>query len=158
MLMKRNRPRVVRNNRPQSEGQSHTHNNNNHHHHNNHRDHDDRARHHNRANLQQQHDKYLNLAREALSLSDRVLAESYFQHADHYLRLLNEQREHRAQMEAKREREAPQVQVEVQPILTETIQEDTKTEEAPIRKPHRRRVQHSAPTEQKTNTTNEHVG
>ena len=35
-------------------------------------------------------DKYNNLAREALSTGDKILSESYFQHADHFTRVLNE--------------------------------------------------------------------
>jgi len=34
-------------------------------------------------------EKYLTMARDALSDGDRVLAENYFQHADHYLRVIN---------------------------------------------------------------------
>ncbi len=34
-------------------------------------------------------DKYLGLARDALADGDRVMAENYFQHADHYLRIIN---------------------------------------------------------------------
>ncbi|VBB68963.1 hypothetical protein RIEGSTA812A_PEG_436 [invertebrate metagenome] len=33
-------------------------------------------------------DKYLALARDASSSGDRVLAENYFQHADHYYRVI----------------------------------------------------------------------
>jgi len=36
-------------------------------------------------------DKYNNLAREALSNGDKILSENYFQHADHFTRVLNEQ-------------------------------------------------------------------
>ena len=36
-------------------------------------------------------DKYINLAREALSSGDKILSESYFQYADHFTRILNEQ-------------------------------------------------------------------
>ena len=36
-------------------------------------------------------DKYNNLAREALSGGDKILSENYFQHADHFTRILNEQ-------------------------------------------------------------------
>ena len=35
-------------------------------------------------------DKYNNLAREALSGGDKILSENYFQHADHFTRILNE--------------------------------------------------------------------
>jgi len=36
-------------------------------------------------------EKYNNLAREALSVNDKILSENYFQHADHFTRILNEQ-------------------------------------------------------------------
>ena len=36
-------------------------------------------------------EKYNNLAREALSSGDKILSENYFQHADHFTRVLSEQ-------------------------------------------------------------------
>ena len=42
-----------------------------------------------RGNAQQLMDKYLLMARDATSAGDRVLAENYFQHADHYYRVVN---------------------------------------------------------------------
>ena len=36
-------------------------------------------------------EKYNNLAREALSSGDKILSENYFQHADHFMRILNDQ-------------------------------------------------------------------
>jgi hypothetical protein len=36
-------------------------------------------------------EKYNDLAREALSGGDKILSENYFQHADHFTRVLNEQ-------------------------------------------------------------------
>ena len=36
-------------------------------------------------------EKYNNLAREALSSGDKILSENYFQHADHFTRILDEQ-------------------------------------------------------------------
>ena len=35
-------------------------------------------------------EKYNNLAREALSNGDKILSENYFQHADHFTRILSE--------------------------------------------------------------------
>ena len=35
-------------------------------------------------------EKYNNLAREALSVGDKIMSENYFQHADHFTRILNE--------------------------------------------------------------------
>ena len=40
-------------------------------------------------------DKYNNLAREALSGGDKILSENYFQHADHFTRILSEQETNR---------------------------------------------------------------
>tara|TARA_B100000242_G_C42995842_1_gene462474 strand:- start:478 stop:891 length:414 start_codon:yes stop_codon:yes gene_type:complete len=40
-------------------------------------------------------DKYINLAREALSSGDKILSESYFQYADHFTRIQNEQENNR---------------------------------------------------------------
>ncbi len=41
-----------------------------------------------RGNAQQVVEKYLALARDASSAGDRITAESYFQHAEHYYRLM----------------------------------------------------------------------
>ena len=35
-------------------------------------------------------EKYSDLAREALSNGDKILSENYFQHADHFMRILND--------------------------------------------------------------------
>ena len=40
-------------------------------------------------------EKYNNLAREALSSGDKILSENYFQHADHFTRILNEKEVHK---------------------------------------------------------------
>ena len=42
-----------------------------------------------RGNANQVHEKYLNLARDSAQNGDRVLAESYFQHAEHYFRIIS---------------------------------------------------------------------
>ncbi len=48
-------------------------------------------------------DKYLALARDASTLGDRIAAEGYFQHAEHYFRVMtanghdHDEREHRTQ-------------------------------------------------------------
>tara|TARA_B100001059_G_scaffold235038_1_gene279404 strand:- start:1221 stop:1604 length:384 start_codon:yes stop_codon:yes gene_type:complete len=36
-------------------------------------------------------EKYNNLAREALSIGDKIMSENYFQHADHFSRVLTDQ-------------------------------------------------------------------
>ena len=45
----------------------------------------------NNHNASKLHDKYNNLAREALASGDKIMSENYFQHADHFKRILNEQ-------------------------------------------------------------------
>jgi len=45
----------------------------------------------NNHNASKLHEKYNNLAREALSTGDKILSENYFQHADHFKRILNDQ-------------------------------------------------------------------
>ena len=45
----------------------------------------------NNQNAYKLFEKYNNLARETLSSGDKILSENYFQHADHFKRILNEQ-------------------------------------------------------------------
>ena len=45
----------------------------------------------NNHNASKLHEKYNNLAREALSSGDKIMSENYFQHADHFTRILNDQ-------------------------------------------------------------------
>tara|TARA_Y100000590_G_scaffold1457_1_gene1818 strand:+ start:63 stop:452 length:390 start_codon:yes stop_codon:yes gene_type:complete len=40
-------------------------------------------------------EKYSDLAREALSKGDKILSENYFQHADHFARILSEKENHK---------------------------------------------------------------
>ncbi len=42
-----------------------------------------------RGNAYQLHEKYLALARDAHSAGDRIAAENYFQHAEHFFRIIN---------------------------------------------------------------------
>ena len=44
-------------------------------------------------------EKYTNLAREALSTGDKTLSENYFQHADHFARILGEQQKLKNEVE-----------------------------------------------------------
>ncbi len=73
-----------------------------------------------RGNAIQINEKYLTLARDAQGAGDRVLAESYLQHAEHYQRMLNEMTEeynrHQAQFQQQpnnhHHRGAPQDEME----------------------------------------------
>ncbi len=42
-----------------------------------------------RGNAHQVYEKYIGLARDAQSSGDRIAAETYFQHAEHYYRIVN---------------------------------------------------------------------
>ncbi len=42
-----------------------------------------------RGNAHQVYEKYVGLARDAISAGDRVAAETYYQHAEHYFRIVN---------------------------------------------------------------------
>ncbi len=44
-----------------------------------------------RGTASQVYEKYCALAQDALSSGDKIVAENYFQHAEHYLRVVNEQ-------------------------------------------------------------------
>lgn len=50
-----------------------------------------------RGNAFQVHEKYLALARDAAGAGDRVAAENYYQHAEHYFRIYSVDLEERAQ-------------------------------------------------------------
>jgi len=53
-------------------------------------------------------EKYRQLARDANAAGDRVAAENYLQHAEHYHRLLTSMQEHTAQQRASQQTNAPQ--------------------------------------------------
>ena len=46
-------------------------------------------------------EKYNNLAREALSTGDKILSENYFQHADHFTRVMSEREIQRKSLDNK---------------------------------------------------------
>ena len=50
-------------------------------------------------------EKYSNLAREALSSGDKILSENYFQHADHFTRVLNERENQKKLLDSKLSKE-----------------------------------------------------
>jgi len=57
-----------------------------------------------RGTAQQLFEKYLQLGRDATSGGDRVMAESYFQHAEHYFRILNAMNQAAAQQQQQQQR------------------------------------------------------
>jgi hypothetical protein len=61
-----------------------------------------------RGTSQQLFEKYLQLGRDATSSGDRVMAESYFQHAEHYFRILNAMNQAAAQQQTGQQHGQPQ--------------------------------------------------
>jgi len=57
-----------------------------------------------RGTAQQLFEKYLQLGRDATSAGDRVTAEGYFQHAEHYFRILNAMNQAAAQHQQQQQR------------------------------------------------------
>ena len=56
-----------------------------------------------RGTVHQVHDKYLTLARDATSSGDRIAAENYYQHAEHYQRIIAAQQENAEQRQDNRD-------------------------------------------------------
>lgn len=63
-----------------------------------------------RKNYGAMREKYLAQARDALSAGDRVLAENYFQHADHCFRMIAEENANRPQRPPQQNNQAQQSQ------------------------------------------------
>lgn len=57
-----------------------------------------------RGNAHQVYEKYLALGRDATSSGDRIAAEGYFQHAEHYFRIMNDSTDPQPNGQAQRER------------------------------------------------------
>ena len=62
-------------------------------------------------------EKYSSLAREALSSGDKILSENYFQHAEHFIRILGEREVSSSKNEESREN---------QKIIKEEVEENNK--------------------------------
>ena len=68
-------------------------------------------------------EKYNNLAREALSIGDKIMSENYFQHADHFSRILSEQENIRKLRYSENVSEEKKVSVNIQDKKNDTIEE-----------------------------------
>lgn len=83
-----------------------------------------------RNHLQQNFEKYLNLARDASGSGDKILAENYYQYAEHYLRTLNdvkaEEERIQAQQQEQRQNHRPQhekeAEIESIPVSKESLE------------------------------------
>ena len=79
-------------------------------------------------------EKYTDLAREALANEDKILSESYFQHADHFTRVQSEQESNRiARVNSAPIESVKSIKTEaesVKPVKTEEIKKNTSELEA----------------------------
>ena len=73
-------------------------------------------------------EKYNDLAREASSNGDKILSENYFQHADHFTRILNEQENLKKMKYAENKIIDPTPSIEETSDITKKIVEEKKTE------------------------------
>ena len=69
-------------------------------------------------------DKYNNLAREALSSGDKILSENYFQHADHFTRILAEQDKQRKTRYADSSADTSVEKLQEKKIVNETVDKE----------------------------------
>ncbi len=68
-------------------------------------------------------EKYNNLAREALSIGDKIMSENYFQHADHFSRILSEQENIRKLRYSEKSSEEKKISVNIQDKKNDSIEE-----------------------------------
>jgi hypothetical protein len=89
---------------------------------------------HNTQFLKQFVDKFNNFARESITSGDRVAAEGFYQHADHYQRLLNERTQDRLATE-KLQRETVEGQDESRNVYPIDATSATNSAEFSVEKP-----------------------
>lgn len=82
-----------------------------------------------RGNATQVYEKYIQLARDAQSSGDRVMAENMLQHAEHYYRILNEAQGDRSQQQQRQQQQQQQQQSadpagETQPEIVVDVAEE----------------------------------
>ena len=70
-------------------------------------------------------EKYNNLAREALSSGDKILSENYFQHADHFTRILADQDKQRKSRYTESSIENSVEKTQEKKIINDTVDKET---------------------------------
>ena len=70
-------------------------------------------------------EKYNNLAREALSSGDKILSENYFQHADHFTRILADQDKQRKSRYTDSSIENNVEKIQEKKIINDTVNKET---------------------------------
>jgi hypothetical protein len=78
-------------------------------------------------------EKYNELAREASSNGDKILSENYLQHADHFMRILNEQEKLRKIKYSEDKTSEPSLDLENKGNKSEEIHQDEKNVVAEIK-------------------------
>ena len=78
-------------------------------------------------------EKYNDLAREASSNGDKILSENYLQHADHFMRILNEQENLRKIKYSEDKTNEPTLDLENKSNKSEEIHQDEKNVVAEIK-------------------------
>ena len=75
-----------------------------------------------RGNAYQVFEKYLALARDATSAGDRVAAENYYQHAEHYYRIINANNEGGQPYQSPTPREEFDIEPQEQPVANGPVE------------------------------------
>ena len=70
-------------------------------------------------------EKYNNLAREALSVGDKILSENYFQHADHFTRILSEQEIYKKKKQTENVIANSEIENKSEPLETNKIEKSS---------------------------------
>ena len=70
-------------------------------------------------------EKYNNLAREALSGGDKILSENYFQHADHFTRILSEQETYKKKKRSESIVTSPDIENKDKTLLANDIEKSS---------------------------------
>ena len=70
-------------------------------------------------------EKYNNLAREALSGGDKILSENYFQHADHFTRILSEQETYKKKKRSESIVTSPEIENKDKTLLANDIEQSS---------------------------------
>ena len=79
-------------------------------------------------------EKYNEMAREALANEDRVLSENYFQHADHFTRVMNEQEASRKERFAENKAINNESSVEEKSTIVNEVSKDEESKDVVVKK------------------------
>ena len=78
-------------------------------------------------------EKYNNLAREALSGGDKILSENYFQHADHFTRILADQEKQRKSRYEDNSTSSNPEKIDENKVLKDTTKNDSSEDKVEVK-------------------------